>query len=190
METHGDETRGLTVEGDVILEGPRHIKPAAQPGLDRGDGVSDPVLRMWLRCRIDSMRVRPAEAPLIERLQPNTVPVIQLETEFDEQLGVSRGLANERFSLRFGNVRPETLEIGTRSPSDEEQIWTLADSLANAEPMDKVFTLDIGGEDRPAVISFGDGLHGDIPPDGWTVVASRYRHGGGVRGNVTQQSVI
>jgi predicted phage baseplate assembly protein len=196
LKVYLDETLGLTVEGDVILEGPRDIKPASLPAGDRGDGKKGD-RHLWLRCRIATMRARPAEAPLIESIQPNTVPVVQLETEEDEQLGVSRGLANERFLLRFGNVHPETLEISTVNPfgdtvaaAEEQQHWTLLDSLATAGPMDKVFTLDIGDADRPATVSFGDGLHGDIPPADAHIVAVRYRHGGGAGGNVNAHTIV
>jgi len=57
--------------------------------------------------------------------------------------------------------------------------WTEVPSLSGAGPNDKVFSLNA----ESGVVVFGDGVHGQVPPDGAQVMAS-YREGAGAAGNI------
>ncbi len=62
-----------------------------------------------------------------------------------------------------------------------ERPWRLVESLADAEPRDRVFVVNrtSGGG---TVVQFGDGIHGARPPAGGTITVV-YRTGGGAGGN-------
>jgi hypothetical protein len=55
-----------------------------------------------------------------------------------------------------------------------QDLWRHVESLADAGPEDKVFTLD----SRSGEVLFGDGAHGARPPGGTTTVQATYRTGG------------
>ena len=57
------------------------------------------------------------------------------------------------------------------------QQWTQANSLADAGPADRVFTVTEDG-----TVVFGDGQHGANPSE--STVSVTYRHGGGAAGDV------
>jgi hypothetical protein len=57
--------------------------------------------------------------------------------------------------------------------------WTEVPSLSGAGPNDKVFSLN----PESGVVVFGDGVYGQVPPDGAQIIAS-YREGAGTAGNI------
>jgi hypothetical protein len=60
--------------------------------------------------------------------------------------------------------------------------WKPVSSFRSVEPNDAVFTIN----SQTGRISFGDGIHGAIPPVGSTVTVS-YRQGGGSTGNISKK---
>lgn len=134
------------------------------------------------------------------------IPVEQGRLIADEQLGVSTGLANQRFPLAHAGMilRPAgqdqaanndlvvLVEDGTRV-----ERWYFRETLAFSRPIplwdqyqslpQKHFTVDIDENDR-AVLIFGDGSFGGIPPRNASIRAT-YRVGGGAQGNVPAQSI-
>jgi predicted phage baseplate assembly protein len=155
----------------------------------------------WLRCRVDE-RTRAGESasyaapPEIYRIGAAPVgalvPSAHAEQVGEEALGESDGTPAQTFKLRRAPLLPaepgETLEV--LSPGERDwQAWERRDSFLESGPEDLHFRLDPASgtvELGPSVRS-GDGgwrQHGAIPEKGALLRFTRYRHGGGPRGNV------
>jgi predicted phage baseplate assembly protein len=184
---YSDTTGGLNQNGAVTLLVPRQCAPITL-GTQRA---------YWLRARL----LRPeegqptyAESPAVENLKAyslgGTVLARHSEPASGESLGVSDGTSDQRFQLSNTPVlsrrEGEVIEVVTGEHTEE---WTEVLSFQGTGPDDKVYTIDpMSGE-----VAFGpevmypDGSrrqHGAIPPGGAEVRVSRYRFGGGKRGNV------
>ena len=154
----------------------------------------------WLRCRV----ARPEEAgggayerpPQVSTITGEPIGAILLcqhaEHVDDEILGESDGTPGQAFQvLRPPMLTPsedEWLEV--RLPSTGEwQRWGPRESFAECGPDDRVYVCDAAHgmiELGPAVRQ-ADGdwrYYGAVPPKGATLRMSRYRSGGGLRGNV------
>ena len=103
-------------------------------------------------------------------------PVLELEVWVDEQSGLAVADARELAGRLGDRVR---LEWDDRVLKHCWVRWDRAYALALAGPEDRSYSLDPYG----AVITFGDGVHGRVPPAGDNVILVRYRYGGGSRGN-------
>src|SRR5262249_7059288 len=90
----------------------------------------------------------------------------------------------QTFQLAHGNILGGTLELGIQESTEPDALlvtWSEVPSLDGAGPNDRVFELDA----EAGTITFGDGNRGRSPPlvvTAGTVVALRYRWGGGVAG--------
>ncbi len=176
-----DETVGFTREGYVLLEPPPLITASPLPG--------SPDACFWLRCRMTSGSYPNGKSPRIDFVRANTVPAVSLTTVMRELLApagggdaVSTGEANQAFRLREVPVAPGSLELVVEVDGDPgtPKPWTQVDDLLATDPDADAYELvPVTGEVR-----FGDGQHGQIPPAGARVVASRYRYGGGAGANV------
>lgn len=109
------------------------------------------------------------------------VQAVEGET-FEEIIGTSDGEEWQEFYLpRSGVIEILGAEIGGHS-------WTVTETLADKSENDEVFTAEIDAW-RRAVISFGDGKTGKIPPEGKRITV-RYRVGGGISGNVAPDTIL
>jgi predicted phage baseplate assembly protein len=112
--------------------------------------------------------------------------------EFDETLGESDGTPGQTFPLRFAPVLEpagtETLEVKNLETGDWET-WMRVESFVESGVDDPHYTLDLANgtvEFGPAIRAV-DGSwaqYGAVPPKGSPLRFTRYRHGGGRRGNV------
>jgi hypothetical protein len=91
-------------------------------------------------------------------------PVEQYVLVTNEPLGVTQGITNEEVIL--GN----NVAIGSLSLLLGTTIWTEVDTFAYSKPTDNHFIITLD-EDREAIIKFGDGVFGRIPPAGLNIVA-------------------
>ncbi len=184
-----DGTGGLNRPGDVIL----HV-PAAHAASILGRRRAG-----WLRCRVvhpaagqpfysASPRIRAAEASTIG----GTVEAVHAEVIRDETVGLSEGVAGQRFGLRHRPVvpteEPPVLEISGGQGWDE---WRAVETFAHSAPDDRHFQLDwVAGEVvfGPAVREPDGTLrqHGAVPPKAAAIRIPAYRTGGGRRGNVAR----
>lgn len=126
-------------------------------------------------------------------------------TVFDEYVGRSDGIAGQCFTLKNRNLLPrtpeETIWVGdtgadeTGATNDGPwEVWQERPNFARSGPDDRHFTLDSAtGE-----VCFGphvrqpDGSyrqHGAIPDRGRRLLFRRYRHGGGIGGNVRENQI-
>lgn len=109
-----------------------------------------------------------------------------------EQIGVSVGTANQRFTVpldaeAFVDGRPDTLKV-TCSNAWGDTEWRPTYNLLDHGPYDNVFALITDSIGNSSVY-FGDGTSGKIPPSGVTVVLE-YRQCSGRLGNTVDVGAI
>lgn len=124
------------------------------------------------------------------------VPVEEGRLVEGERLGVSDGTPDQRFPL--AHPRPMLRPLGPGQAVHRDlvvltelggviQEWTLRETLAFSRDDALEVTVEVDEDDR-AMVAFGDGAAGAIPPAGAVVTAS-YRVGGGAHGNVAAGSI-
>jgi hypothetical protein len=146
----------------------------------------------WFRGRLAGSTL-PAEAPQVSRFLLNTVSATAAVTRVEEVLGSSDGRPNQTFTLRHAPVlidasqqppRPE-LEVELVERTGRSELWQVVSDFYDTDADDAVFMLDA----ITGVLTFGDGQHGRIPLAGASVIARRYRYGGGSVGNVGPDTI-
>ena len=187
VQVRSDSTGGLNRDGRVEL-----VVPLTHQPLTLG-----PLRSHWLRVRLlraehDQPTYR--QSPQIRSISVlslgGTVPAEHSDTVTAEVLGRSDGQPDQRFQLTRHPVLPrqpgETIRVITDEGSDD---WEEVHDFTYSGPTDRHVSWDDGSGE----ITFGprvryaDGSvrqHGAIPPAGASITVSRYRHGGGARGNV------
>jgi len=108
---------------------------------------------------------------------PVTVSATEGRTYRHEQVGISTGLAFQRMILPRIAVLLDTVRVFS-SIGDTTVEWTRVMRLEDASDEDRAFVLE-RQSDGSTVVTFGDGINGEIPALHSTVTAS-YRVGGGV----------
>jgi predicted phage baseplate assembly protein len=124
-----------------------------------------------------------------------TVDAVHAEIVENEVLGMSEGVAGQRFTLSrapvLGGRAPAVLEV---SSADGWQEWTQVDSFAESGPDDRHFLLDAA----TGIVHFGPLVrresggvrhYGAIPAQDAVVRLKRYCVGGGAAGNVGSGAV-
>ncbi|GHJ45272.1 putative baseplate assembly protein [Catellatospora sp. TT07R-123] len=187
-----DDTGGLNIAGDVLLHVPAGHASTMLAGRQAG----------WLRCRVvptvegqkaysDSPRLTSARAHTIG----GTAHAVHATVVDAEDLGVSTGVAGQRFPLTRHPVIPDepapVLEVGRDDTGGDGgwRAWQLVDDFASAGPDDPVFRIDaLAGEVQfgPAVRQSDGSLRGfgAVPAKGARLRVRGYRAGGGAAGNV------
>lgn len=184
-----DDTGGLNREGQIVLHVPaRHV--ASVMGGERAG---------WLRARVTPPVVNQpfySASPRITAISAETiggtVAAVNSEEVAGEVLGLSEGVAGQRFALAHLPVAasegPLQLEV---AGGDGWQRWEEVTSFAESGPADRHFVLDeVAGEVElgPAVREPDGSLrhYGAVPPKGAPIRIVSYRCGGGRRGNVAK----
>lgn len=146
---------------------------------------------------VQALEIAPAE---LTPTDPGTglrhffpVPVIQGATQSDERLGDSDGSPNQAYPLSGRPVieRSAQVEVVERRVQVDEPgrvtRWREVESLAESTPADRDFVVRRSA-DGSAMIVFGDGRNGMIPPASTATapvtIYATYRTGGGPEGNV------
>ncbi|MFN3203007.1 MAG: putative baseplate assembly protein [Bradymonadia bacterium] len=192
-----DGTRAFTESGFLQFVGPEDWKRSKRFG----------EALCWLRARLEMGGYH--QMPRISHVLLNTVSAKNHLSLKNEVLGASDGTPNQTFKFAQGPVL-EGQEIRVREkelPDGPEKDALMKQGEDVVEPAGKSgfwvkwteveSFYDSTGRSRHYIINrtdgtvqFGDGNKGMIPPSGnANVVARRYRIGGGVRGNVTAQTV-
>ena len=193
MPMEEDTTGGLNKPGEVLLKVPFNAKARD----------IDAHIAFWIRCRAISPRPKQPAYSAAPRLRSviteslgGTVPASQVELIVGEVLGRSDGKASQEWHLNYTPIlarRPdETLEV----EYDDGTIvsWQEVDNFGDSHEDDCHFTLDsLSGTLRlgPTIRDAGgrEVQYGAIPPTGTLLRFSRYRTGGGTRGNVGKSAV-
>lgn len=101
----------------------------------------------------------------------------------EEVLGTSNGSANQVYSItRTPYIQGSLVIVALNPVTGVSNEYVECESLFDMTDYDSVFTLDFEA-DGVGVITMGDGINGEIPPEGYSLVA-KYRIGGGTKGNV------
>ena len=193
MYMEQDSTGGLNKEGEVIL----HV-----PFTARARDV-DGRVAFWVRCRAVAARPNQASytaAPRIRSAETQSlggiVPASQVERIPRESLGRSNGQAGQEWTLSYPPIlerkSDEYLEVEEKDGSFSR--WEEVDDFGDSRPNDRHYTLDsITGVIRlgPTLRDAGgrEVQYGMVPEEGLQLQFSRYRTGGGTRGNVGSNSV-
>jgi predicted phage baseplate assembly protein len=187
-----DETGGLNRPGEIIVHVPRTHTPSIIGDLRAG----------WIRCRV--VPAEPGQpaysaSPTIANVAVSTIGgttrAVHAQVVTDEIIGLSEGVAGQRFALAHTPVvpgdSPITLDVAGGSGWET---WTSVASFSESGPDDRHFVLDyVGGE-----VTFGpavrlpDGTvrnYGAVPPKGAPIRIREYRTGGGQQGNVARQTI-
>jgi predicted phage baseplate assembly protein len=191
MET--DTTGGLNRPGEVIVHVPFGAKARDIDGR----------VAFWLRCRATSPRPKqPAysAAPRIFSVLTESlggiIPCSQVERIEGEVLGRSNGQASQEWYFGFPPAlerRPgEVLEVEQEDGTFEP--WVEVPDFGDSGPEDRHYTLDsLSGVLRlgPTIRDAGgrELQYGAIPPQGMLLRFTRYRTGGGTKGNVGKNSI-
>ena len=102
-----------------------------------------------------------------------------LRTVTGETVGQSSGLPGQQMTLANSPVDPATIALTVTTGEDTPVAWTPVEDLFASSATDTDYALDPAA----GTVTFGDGVHGSIPPAGSDITAS-YRYGGGARDNV------
>jgi hypothetical protein len=189
-----DDTNGLAETGILTLSFDQ------SPGLSELFGQS----LYWLRVKPKQDADNEAWKPVINRVCLNAAWAEAAESQEMEILGSSDGAPNQKVSVARPPVLDKSLELRVREPLTEDQVaelrradaaavrddvpnmagawvrWTRVTDPLDCAAGDRVYALDEASGD----ISFGDALHGAVPPRGRdNIAAFFYKRGGGAKAN-------
>lgn len=197
FEGEKDTTGGLNNErGHLALYLPLSFTAGSVHGLEA----------FWLRCRVEQrnpLQGMYSESPRIKRVDAFSlgaaVPAMHSMRVEQEVLGPSNGEAGQAFTLRNIPVlalqEGETVEVEeTRGGETVFVPWQQVEDFSKSTRFDHHFKLDMAS----GTIQFGPSVrqpdgsvvqYGRVPESGRNVRFSRYRYGGGVRGNLPALSL-
>jgi predicted phage baseplate assembly protein len=197
FEGEKDTTGGLNNEqGHLTLYLPLSVAPATLHGLEA----------FWLRCRIEqrsSLQGLYSESPRIKKVEAFSlgaaVPAMHSMRVDGEVLGTSNGEAGQSFTLRNVPVLAlqdgETVEVEETHGDESVYVpWQQVEDFSKSTRFDRHFKLDMAS----GTVQFGPSVrqpdgsvvqYGRVPETGRGVRFSRYRYGGGVRGNLPSLSL-
>ena len=192
-ELDKDTTGGLNRAGQVVV----HVPASHQMALDHQLRAG------WLRARVTAPEEgQPfySNSPQIKKVSASTIGgttlAVQAELVEEEVVGMSEGVAGQRFLVSRAPVIPSPGGTVVEVSSDDEgwQEWTEVSDFAQSGEDDRHFVLDaITGE-----IAFGpvvrnaDGSltqYGAVPAKGSVIRLRGYHTGGGRRGNVARGTI-
>lgn len=176
-----DNTVNFTVAGDITFTLPKSLEQNWE------SGEVNSLTAYWLRFRIVEVTV--PVSPVFQRVRIDTGDqyVVRATTQGifqdDVALGSSTGLPNQSFTTTQDWYIDGTAEVAV-----DDETWTEVDNFLNSSPTDLHYTVTLTDNDR-AVINFGDGITGRIPPLGVSNVDVAYRYGANVNGNIGANTV-
>ncbi|MFJ1546024.1 putative baseplate assembly protein [Streptomyces sp. NPDC088246] len=191
-QTGTDSTGGLNRPGEVIVFVPAGHTASVTAGTRAG----------WLRCRVTAPEPgQPfySESPTIREAEVFTVggtmDVEHAETVLDVALGISEGVAGQRFSVSRAPLmldgEPPVVQV---SSAEGWQVWTAVEHFGASSPNDRHVRIDaVSGEFAfPPEVREPDGTmraYGAVPEKGAQLRVPRYRTGGGAAGNVARGAI-
>jgi predicted phage baseplate assembly protein len=197
LEGEKDTTGGLNNDlGQLVLYLPLSMVPYGLYGLEA----------YWLRCRIEQrnpLQGMYAESPRIKTIQSFSLGGTVLATHSisieEEYLGTSDGEPGQTFTLSNAPVLTlvpgETLEVETIRHGELVFVpWKRVEDFSKSTIFDRHFVLNMAAGE----VQFGpsvrqsDGTviqYGRVPESGRAIRFSKYRHGGGVEGNLPEGSL-
>jgi predicted phage baseplate assembly protein len=187
-----DTTGGLNnPQGRLVLYLPLGMRPHEVYGRNG----------FWIRCRLEQRRPEqgmytesPRVAGLAVHTLGGTVPATQAVIVENEELGRSNGEPGQAFQLEYAPLltlhEGEGIEVEEIREGEIAFVpWQLVSNFAHSTRYDRHFTVDTDSGEvclGPAVRQ-PDGTvqqYGRVPENGRRIRFTRYRRGGGVKGNV------
>ncbi|MGY4828745.1 putative baseplate assembly protein [Sphaerotilaceae bacterium SBD11-9] len=159
-----DETRALSLSGFVRFEAP--VGHRALGG------------RYYIRCRIVQGRFECP--PQLRHVAINTVTAEHATSRTERLLGRAKGHAGAEFALGAAPVVAGSVVLRLDDGAGGVQAdWRTVSTWDSSGP----FARDVLLDTERGVLSFGNGLRGEVPADGFDIFAS-CRVGGGAAGNL------
>ncbi|MDK0523818.1 putative baseplate assembly protein [Streptomyces sp. ML-6] len=190
--TGTDSTGGLNRPGEITVFVPAGHTTSVAAGTRAG----------WLRCRVTAPEPgQPfySESPTIREAEVFTVggtaDVEHAETVLDVPLGVSEGVAGQRFLVDRAPLlldgEPPVVQV---SSAEGWQVWTAVEHFGASLPDDRHVRIDaVTGEFAfPPEVREADGTMrscGAVPEKGAQLRIPRCRTGGGAAGNVARGAI-
>ncbi len=195
-ELEFDGTGGFNDSGEVILHVPAMSRAEFQ-GLNA----------YWLRCLLTEAQDGPVAykiSPVLQRVRVEarggTVSARHALTVKNETLGISDGTPGQTFKLLHTPIlaldpQQDYLVVESPNGAGGEQPWRETADFADSGPQDRHFTLD----KLEGTLTLGPSLlqpdgftyrFGSVPEKGSALRFKRYQYGGGVIGNVSQNTLI
>ncbi len=194
-ELEFDGTGGFNESGEVIL-----YVPAMSQGEFQGLNA------YWLRCLLTEAQGGPGAykvSPVLQQVRVEsrggTVSARHAITIQNEVPGVSDGTPGQTFKLLHTPIlaldpQLDYLVVEPPTGAGEEQRWKVVTDFADSGPEDHHFTLD----KLDGTLTLGPSLlqpdgfiyrFGSVPEKGSVLRFQRYQYGGGVVGNVSQNTL-
>lgn len=187
-----DICQALADEGDAPLPEPiDHPLIGALP-VPVTDTPTHVPISGWLSVALPSDRA----GMRLRAISFNVVAATHATTVRDELVGRGDGLPGQRLRLAHGNVLAGSLDLLVEEPiSQMLEPWTEVEDFDAAGPRDKVYMLD-----REAGELLFGGVRGRVPGqvplaganpnERMRIVARRYRHGGGLEGELPAGTLV
>ena len=147
----------------------------------------------WIRFRVISVGGGPV-TPVINQIRISdgnqylAFPVTQGHSRIDNPLGSSDGTAAQTFTFsQFPVIDDDNIEVIVNEAS-VDQTYSRVDNFLNSLSTDRHYTVAFD-DDGAAVITFGDGNNGKIPPAGVNNIRATYRTMDDIDGNVGQNTI-
>jgi predicted phage baseplate assembly protein len=121
----------------------------------------------------------------LRSLNFNTTLASNLRTVAGERLGRGNGQPGQSLPLTQGNIAAGSLTLVARTADNTLHPWTEIADFDTAGPDDTVFVLDA----EAGLVIFGSGVRGRPPLATELIIASTYRFGGGLAGEVPTGAV-
>lgn len=145
----------------------------------------------WIRYRVIAGSFT---APVIAQIRIDqgkqyvAFPVTQGHSRNDSPLGSSNGAASQQFQfVQFPVVDDDNIVV-TVTEATVDQVYNRVDNFLNSLPADRHYTL-VFDDDGAAIITFGDGTNGKVPPAGVNNIRVAYRTMDDVDGNVGSNTI-
>jgi len=120
------------------------------------------------------------------------LPVVEGRSVVGEAIGVADGSPNQRCALNQSPTIAGSVQVSVAEPAGTTR-WQVVRTLADSTPADRHCLVQRDADGR-ALVLFGDGINGLVPPRGSVLtpvaISASYRVGGGALGNVAAGSVF
>jgi len=176
LSSLSDGSIGLTISGKVEFTLPQTITQ------NWAIGTINAQTQYWIRCRV--VGISTPVAPVLEYArmdegkQFSLCVGIQGRTMDEDPFASSDGSGGQQFQSS-----QEYFIDGSGEVWVDDEPWTKIENFLSSRPTDKHYNIQLGTNDR-AVVLFGDGVTGKIPPAGVNNIRFRYRYNAEVDGNV------
>jgi hypothetical protein len=176
-----DGTSEMTVDGKVEFLLPQTLTQNWKVGTVNAQA------QYWIRARV--VQISTPIPPVLEYVRMDEGyqyvlrTAVQGRTMDENPFASSDGTANQEFQSS-----QEYFIDGSGEVWVDDELWAHIDNFLSSRPTDKHYHVQLGLNDR-AVLIFGDGVTGKIPPAGINNIRFRYRYNAEVDGNVGANSV-